>query len=100
MRYEQANRAIVALGSDHHGVVTERDAQQLGISSSTLRRRAGAGLLTQVDHGIFVIPGSPNTWSQRCVLACAAAGPGSLLSHRCAASIWQLDGFESAPRWS
>jgi hypothetical protein len=97
MGYEHANRAIAALASDHHGVITERDAQQLGISAATLRRRSRVGLLTQVDQGIFLIPGSPATWAQRCVLACAAAGPDSILSHRCAASIWLLDGFQSAP---
>ncbi|MGZ4683631.1 MAG: hypothetical protein ACXV8G_14325, partial [Acidimicrobiales bacterium] len=95
--YEHTNLAIAAVGSAHHGVVTEHHAEQQGISAAALRRRAAAGLLTHVDQGIFVIPGSPSTWAQRCVLACAAAGPTSIISHRCAASVWQLDGFESAP---
>jgi len=97
MRYELTNLAIAAIGSDHHGVVTELDAEQHGIPPATLRRRAASGLLTRVDHGIFVIAGSPATWAQRCVLACAAAGPQSIVSHRCAASMWHLDGFATAP---
>ncbi len=97
MSYEHANRVIAAIGAAHHGVVNEVAARELGVPGAVLRRRAAAGLLTQVDHGIFLVPGSPSSWAQRCSLACAAAGPTSTISHRCAASIWALDGFPSAP---
>src|SRR4051794_16678076 len=97
MQAQEINERLGRLAADHHGVVTTRMAEDAGLHRDVLRRRAAIGMLEQVDDLTFRVAGAPVTWAQRALLACHAAGPDAVLSHRCAASAWRLDGFGQAP---
>src|SRR4051794_4711872 len=97
MRPQDINAQLAQLGAGHHGIVTTAMAEDRGIHRDALRRRAAMGVLEQVDELTYRIAGAPATWGQRALLACHTAGPDSILSHRCAACAWRLDGFSQAP---
>ena len=97
MRNSEINQHLAALAARNHGVVTAAQADAAGIAITALRNRAASGHLHHVDQDLFVVAGAPETWSQRALIACHSSGEHAVLSHRCAASLWELEGFASAP---
>lgn len=77
----------------------------LGLHPRTVARQASAGRLEQLYPGVYRVGGSPPTWRQGLFAACAwAGGPPerwpsgarTVASHRAAARLHGLDGFEEA----
>ena len=67
-------------------------AIELGIAESTLRSWVSRGRLVRPAASTLVVAGAPDTWRQRA--AVAAQSGGGFASHRTAAALWGLDGFE------
>jgi predicted transcriptional regulator of viral defense system len=88
---------IAAIAARHHGLVRTDLASTVGVSASVLVRRAEAGALERLDHSVYRVAGAPDTLSQRLLLACWRTGDTALVSHRTAAMVWGLDGFDRAP---
>ena len=66
----------------------------------TLRQfqaRTKSGLYVRMQPPVVRLAGAPVTWEQQVLAACMAAGPGAAASHRSAALLWALRGFERAP---
>ncbi len=66
----------------------------------TLRQfqtRTKSGLYVRMQPAVVRLAGAPVTWEQQVLAACMAAGPGAAASHRSAAMLWALRGFERAP---
>jgi very-short-patch-repair endonuclease len=80
---------IDALARGQNGVVTRAQLLRLGIPPGAIRRRARAGRLRRAHRGVYVVGPIPPAWSREtaAVLAC---GPEAALSHRSAASLWEL----------
>jgi Transcriptional regulator, AbiEi antitoxin len=74
-----------------HGTISWQAATALGIPGSTLTSWVTSGRLIRAAPGVMIIAGSPETWHQR--VAVAAASGSGWASHRCAATLWRLDGF-------
>lgn len=105
------------LGSDltHIGVVAERDdavaelaAQQqylltrsqiieAGYSGALIQKRVAEGRWLRRQHGVYQVDFRPQGWVERVLTAVLAAGPGSLVSHRTALKLWNLDGVNRVP---
>jgi hypothetical protein len=76
----------------NHGVITWHEAQALGVSPGQVQSWQRAGRLTRPAPQVYVVAGTPDTWHQR---ARVATGSGAAwASHRTAAGLWQLDGFD------
>jgi very-short-patch-repair endonuclease len=87
--------AIANLASAQHGVVTLRQLEGLGLGCRAVRHRAAAGRLRRLHSGIYA-SGVP-TRDARWMAAVLACGPGSVLSHRAAAALWDLCPARSGP---
>jgi len=88
---------ITKIAARQHGVVSRQQAIQAGLSRFAISRRLAAGQLKVVFPGVFAISGVPDSPLQRFMAACLWAGDGAVASHRAAASLWEIEGFASAP---
>ncbi|MEZ5280281.1 MAG: type IV toxin-antitoxin system AbiEi family antitoxin domain-containing protein [Acidimicrobiales bacterium] len=79
----------------NHGVVTRREALDLGLSASTVSRLCRSGELVRQYAGVYRHAVVGDTWHSRLLAACLACG--GVASHRAAARLHGIDGFESAP---
>jgi putative AbiEi antitoxin of type IV toxin-antitoxin system len=87
-----AERVLAELASIQHGLVTRAQAREVGFSDSSIHKRSLAGSLRALHPGVYVVGGAPDTWHQRMLGACMAAGGLAVASHRSAARIWGLLG--------
>ncbi len=74
----------------HRSRATERDR----FHSLPDQSVGGAAKLQRVFPHVFATPGSLKSKEQLALAACLWAGEGSAASHRCAASLMSLEGFE------
>lgn len=70
---------------------------ELGLSSEAIRHRVERGRWTSLHPEIYVIAGVPTSWRQELLGACLWARNG-VASHRAAARLWRLAGFDRFPR--
>ena len=74
------------------GVVSISQLRGLGISKDSIRRRLASGGLHPIHQGVYAV-GHPNlTEHGRFWAAVLAGGPGAVLSHHSAASLWGIAG--------
>jgi hypothetical protein len=89
---------LATLAAAQHGCFTSPQLAELGISRHQLKRLGGRGLIVPADYRtVYRLTSAPPTWRQR-VMAAVLSIPGSLASHRTAASLRSLDGFAVAGR--
>jgi very-short-patch-repair endonuclease len=84
------DRELARLAALQHGVVDRHEVRARGLTDDAIHRRLRAGRLLQVHPGVYLLPGAPDTWHQRVLAACRAAGRDAVASHRSAAALWQL----------
>lgn len=77
------------------GVFTRQQALTAGFTPSTISKRLACGAWTRVDHNVYQLALTPQTWEMRLMAACLA-GP-AVASHRSAGRLWALPGMEAAP---
>lgn len=100
-----ADRKLFDHASSHHSVFSIAEADAAGLTESQIRLRA-AHLWERLYDGVFRIPGAAATWKGELRAAVLAAGPGSAISHRSAAALYELPGGRdnlielSTPRWN
>jgi hypothetical protein len=83
---------VTEFSGRHHGVVTVDEACRLGVPAYRLAKWAASGRLVRAAPGTYLIAGAAPTWHQR-VRTAASSGAG-WASHRTAAALWTLDGFD------
>lgn len=86
------DRAISRIAERMHGLIPVHRLDDLGISADVRSDLVIAGRWSAPEPGVIKIGGSPSTWHQR-VLAAAMTEHG-FASHRTAAALWRLEGFE------
>jgi very-short-patch-repair endonuclease/predicted transcriptional regulator of viral defense system len=84
------DRSIAALAARQYGLVTRAQLREMGLGDSAIGKRAEAGRLHRVHHGVYavghrVLP-ARGTW----MAATLACGRGAVLSHTSAAALWEL----------
>ena len=84
------DRAIAALASRQHGLVTRTQLRAFGLRDSAITHRAAVGRLHRVHRGVYavghrVLP-SRGAW----MAATLACGSGAVLSHTSAAALWEI----------
>jgi hypothetical protein len=86
---------VLRLAADQYDLVTTAQLRRLGIDRSCASRLVAAGVLEPFGGpGIRRIAGGEPSTHQRLLAAAWAAGPDGVVSHRCAAWLWALDGIE------
>jgi very-short-patch-repair endonuclease len=85
-------RALARLAASQHGLVIRSQATELGLTDAAIKWRCADGVWRALHPGVYVVGGAPDTWHQRMLGACMAAGGLAVASHRSAARIWGLLG--------
>ena len=82
------DRALAALTSQQHGVVTRAQLRERGKSESAIDWAVRNGRLHRLHRGVYAVGHPVVTREGRCIAAVLAAGTGAVLSHRSAAALW------------
>src|SRR5437879_6096014 len=90
------DRSLALLAETQHGVVTRRQALELGLSARAIHGRLEGGRWERTFRGVFRITGTDHTYEQLIRAATLAAGPGAVASHRSAAGLREVPGLA---RW-
>lgn len=80
---------IEALAAGQHGVVTRRQLLDAGLSAGAIQRRVRRGRLRPEHRGVYLV-GPVQSPRARPLAAVLAAGPGAVVSHGSAASLWEV----------
>jgi very-short-patch-repair endonuclease len=81
---------IGRLASQQHGVVATRQLAALGLARGGVAARAKAGRVHRVHRGVYAVGHRVLTVDGKRMAAVLAAGPGAVLSHASAASLWEI----------
>jgi very-short-patch-repair endonuclease len=90
-------RALAQLAANQHGVVSIQQLVAIGFSRQAVSRRVRAGRLHRVHQGVYAVGHDRLSDKGRWMAAVLACGPGAVLSHRSAASLWRL--LPTQPRY-
>jgi len=80
-----------------HGLITRAQLLRSGVDAHAVWRRLNRRDLEEALPNVYRLPGAPRTWLQSLMAACLWAGEGAVASHRAAAALWGLDGFDEGP---
>jgi predicted transcriptional regulator of viral defense system len=94
----EMNRHITRVLERQHGVVTDEQALAAGLTYEAIRHLLRTGRWERVASGLYRLVGSPPTWEQRVIIEVLAAGPAAAASHRSAAALLGIPGFDRRGR--
>lgn len=92
------DRRVARWAGRHHGLITRGQALAYAGTDRRIAHRVRSGRWRRVSRGVYAVAGAPETFEQRALAACLAAGPDALLSYRTAGAIWGLPGCDGARR--
>jgi len=84
------------LAARQHGVVARHQIVPLGFRVKRISTALEAGWLDEPVPGVLVTGSAPSTWHQRMMIVTLACGGHAVASHRSAARLHRLDGFDHA----
>ncbi len=84
---------IAALAARQHGVVARSQLESLGATEAAIRHRRERRRLVALHPRVLLVSGAPRTELTKVMAAVLAAGNGTCVSHRTAASLFGLPGF-------
>ncbi len=93
---DNAITAVAELAAAQHRAFSRRQAADLNFGRRRIATAIRAGWLTEPIPGVLLIAGSPTTWQQRLMLITLGANGHAVASHRAAARLHRLDGFDHA----
>ncbi len=85
---------LIRRAGPQHGLVTRADVEAVGLSTSGWFRRLGTGLWVRQNPNVYRSPAATPSYDQRCFALLLSAEPDGTLSHRTAARLLGLDGFD------
>jgi predicted transcriptional regulator of viral defense system len=85
-----ADRALVALAAEQHGVVSRSQLPGLGLSETMVRDRMRKGFLQRLHRGVYAVGHAHLRREGLWLAAVLAVGPEAVLSHRDAAGLHDL----------
>lgn len=96
MAADGVSRLLVVAG-EQHGVLSTAQAAAVHVSADQVKRLVKAGVIERCDVGILRVVGWPPSWEQASFVAVLRAGADAVVSHRGAARLWRIEGFDRAP---
>jgi hypothetical protein len=85
-----ADRAAQHFFARQHGLITRRQALDLGLTRHQIQYRLDRELWRSIDTGVYLNTAVPPTSATRLLAVCL--GTGAVVSHRSAGRLWALDG--------
>lgn len=85
---------LAAVARRQHALLTLVQLRELGVGRHRLQRLLAGGQLVRVAPRVFLINGAVYSWPVHLHAECLSAGPDTVVSHRPAAALYQLDGFD------
>ena len=89
--------AVGEFAASRHGVITRKQAAELGVSPAVVSRRVAQGYLREPVAGVLVVCGSVDSWHQRLAIATSASNAVGVVGFRSAAALHRLDGYDVGP---
>lgn len=86
--------SLESLARAQKGAITRRQALGLGMSSSAIGRRLTSGEWLRVCEGVYRVAVVPASWEQSLWAAVLCLGEDAVVSHRAAAALLKLPGYE------
>jgi hypothetical protein len=81
---------LAALARRQHGVVTRPQLREFGVGETGIDERVRTGRLHRIHRGVYALSPARLRTEGYWLAAVLACGPGAVLSHRSAASLWEL----------
>src|SRR5512134_515317 len=92
-----ADPRMEELAAKQHGLVTRAQAMAAGLSRMAIQHRLASGNWHPVARGVYRLSGAVESPELRAMAAVLAAGDGAAVSHRSAAALHSLPGFDLEP---
>jgi hypothetical protein len=93
---DDAVRAVAELAASQHRAFTRHQAAELNFDRRRITTAKCRGWLDEPLPGVLTMRGSPPTWHQRLMVVVLGSGGHAVASHRAAARLHGLDGFDHA----
>ena len=87
------DRSLAEHARKQHGLVTDRELDDHGITEHERRARIESGALERLNGKVLAVAGAPRTWSQRAA-AVLMAVPGSALGFESAARVLGIPWYQ------
>jgi len=91
-----ADLRIARITRNQQAIGTRRQLRAVDLTDRQIEHRQEDGRLTVIHRGVYALAGAPTTYEQRVLAACLATR--GVASHRCAARLFGLRGFDSERR--
>jgi very-short-patch-repair endonuclease len=88
---------IAALAGCQHGLITTRQLLALGLTKGAIEYRTQIGRLHRLYRGVYAVGHVPVSPYAHALAAVLAGGPGAVLSHASAATLWGIDKHWRSP---
>jgi len=88
------SQAVAELAASQHGAFTRSQAAALKFDRARAANALARGWITEPYPGVFIVTGAPSGWHQQLKAATLAVGGHAVASHRSAARLHGLDGFD------
>ncbi len=96
MKAQALDRLMRELAEQQHGVVSREQLRDRGVCRQAVAARLRSPDWTAVTPRVLRVVGMPEDGEQRAMSAILDSGSGAVLSHRPAAALWGLPGFDMA----
>lgn len=91
---DEIKDAVTARTSRQHGLITRRQAEADGMTRAAIRHRLRKGTWIDCGNGVYRVAGTPETARSRLLEHVLRAGPDAVASHRSAAALLGIPGFD------
>jgi len=89
-------KQIAALATDQSSLITHAQLIAVGLSDDDISYKVRSGEIVRLYRGVYAMAGIDLSYEQQVLAACLATGGAA--SHRCAARLYGLRGFEDEDR--
>lgn len=97
MEWKRGAEVVAELTERQHGVVSRRQLRERGVPHRLVQHRLDIGSLEPLSRRVLRLRGAPFTDMTHVAAGVLDAGPMAAVSHRTAAAIWGLPGFDLRP---
>jgi very-short-patch-repair endonuclease len=85
---------LATVARPQHDLITLDQLGELKVTRHQRKRLLATGELRRVAHDVYQLSGASFTWQARIAAARFAVGSDAIVSHRSAAALYGLDGFD------
>jgi very-short-patch-repair endonuclease len=89
-------KLIAARAADQQSLITHAELSAVGLSDVNIHYKVRSGELVRLYRGVYAMAGVELSYEQQVLAACLATGGAA--SHRCAARLYGLRGFDEEDR--